>query len=339
MESTTKKYLVFISVILLLIGVIVFLQNKINKLKYTIVDQKSQKTLDDGVVKSGNTKVEPGAIVDAGKNAGIPIDGIKTDADANGEKVTGINTTNSNSSGDKKVNLSSSRTEPRKDIHPTIIEEPPHSAPIDCSKLVKCPDNPDKYGYFINKQILNIHEPFNNLNLPFGDMGFSAWQEKPWSYTIFPRNYESTIVITENEYGKKSAYARFSVKVNEKSYDIPISKSQLIYSDLPSTWNLNPRIMAGMSVGVGIPLSFVWGPSLGVTIGSYGRYISSPDWFFGIISVGYEINQRNIFLSVDPVLYKISNHIPFTNNLYIGPTLGIDMSGNFIGSASLKLAF
>lgn len=344
MPSHYKKYLIFSLIIVILIGFIVFQRKTISKLQHTVDDFSKSKPIDNGVVRSGSKEVPPGEVVDSGSAAGLPMGPIKDDADRNGNSITGINTSSSTSDGTKEDELPSSRTKPRNG-NPSNSHnggEKPNTespGPVDCSKLVKCPENPDKFDYLNRQQFISLHESFKDNKILLGEVGFSAWKPNPWSVEIYPRVYESSIVIAESPEGKKSAYSKFSIFVNGKSHEIPIEKSQLIFSETPSSFAWNPRLMAGLSMGASIPLDFTVSPSIGLSIGSYGQFLKSPDWFFGVISVGYEINQKTLAFSLDPVLYRISNVIPFTNNLYLGPTVGIDLEGRFLLSGSLKVAF
>jgi len=321
---------------LLILSGIVFYQNKKIVTLNSSINTNTKTDLGGGVVKSGSNLTDTGTLIQHGKELGLPIDVIKKDASNSGSTITTINDSTSNSKGQNDTNVPSTRVVPLPNTAP--LTTPLNSVPDGSCSPVNCP-NPDPFGYSKNIQYLSINEEFGNLKVPFGEVGFNSSQSKPWSIDIKPREYESVTVIAEDENFKKSAYSSFSVNVDGKKYQLPISSSKLEFTYPVSHLSWNPRFMMGISLGVSLPVGLSWGPSLGITAASYGKYLSSPDWYFGILAFGYEIEKSNPFIQISPFAYKISNFIPFTQSLYAGPDIGVDIQGRLLLSAGFKLGF
>jgi hypothetical protein len=330
MNKTPVSVYVILSLllaILLLSGVVFYQKKKIVDLTSQI-NSKDKTDLGGGVTKSGSSPTDTGTIIQHGKDDGVPIDVIKKDADNSGSKITGINDTKTDSKGQNTTNLPSTRVTP--------IPEP--FTPPKPPEPVACP-NTDPFGYSHNIQYLSVQEDFGTQKVPFGEVGFNSTVSKPWSVNVHPRTYHSVVVLAEDENFKKSAYSTFSVETDGTRYVLPISSSKLEFSYPVSHLSWNPRLMMGLSLGASFPLGIEWGPSIGITAASYGKYLASPDWYFGALSFGYEVEKANPTIQISPFLYRISNFIPFTQSLYLGPEIGMDLQGRLLVSAGFKLGF
>lgn len=314
------KVLLPATLVVALICLIIYQNIQISKLKTTISNIKDnqnsgQKDIGDGVTRSSIEVVDS---LDK-QLKDVPIEVIKDDVKQTGSEVIGINKTDFTSVKKKETDIESTRTEPRVDQ----AEKP---------KLIT-----DGFGHLNNTRILSLSETIGNQIIPFGEVGFSAWKKKPWSQDILERRYESTTVIAEDKHRRKTVYTTFNIEVNNTKYQIQIQNAKFTQVLPKSSFSWSPRILIGISPGISFPAKFAWGPTIGVSIGSYGQYQSYPDWYIGILSLGYEaINQRLSFF-VSPVSYRISKHIPLTENLFIGPEVGIDTSANVIILGGFKL--
>jgi hypothetical protein len=143
--------------------------------------------------------------------------------------------------------------------------------------------------------------------------------------------------MAEDENHHNTIYTTFNVEVDGSTYKLPIQDSKYFHTKPPSHWSWNPRLMLGVSAGLRYSSSFTWGPSLGMSVGSYGQYKESPDWYFGVISFGYDPVSEKPSVAVDPAIYKISNYIPFTQSLYAGPEIGIDSQAHLLIMGGIRL--
>jgi hypothetical protein len=322
-------------IILLLIGLSIYQRRQILELREAI-NRGGGQDLGGGVIKGKAEKVDSGSILQGPEDSGVPTGPIKTDMDASDSKPTAVVKTTAVSEGVKESDLPSSKIRPRPSSKP---DEPVITFPPVIPSIPLCPscNNPDVNGYFNFSQFLTLNEKFGSVKVPFGEVEFRAWEAKPWSLEIYPRTYEIYTIIAEDSGKNKSSYSSLTIRTNDEKFQVPITSSTIRYTEPESSWEWNPRLMLGVSTGVSIPISYSWGPSLGITMGSYGQYKSSPNWYFGEISIGYEVQKQTPFLSLAPALYKISNHIPFTESLYIGPSVGIDIENNVLITAGFKL--
>jgi len=322
MDNQKKNYLsILIGVlILILLGVIFYLLRKMDGLRSDIKELKRKDPIQigDNTVKPVPTQVTPSTIETEIKDRGLPVKEIKEDANKSGSNLTGVTTIVIKTDGEVNSGGKSTRSEPA----PVIIKE----IPQDC----KCP-------YVNTTEHKMIYERFGNEEVPFSEIGFTASSfPNPWSFKTFPRIYKVSTVIAEDENHKKTTYSNFQLEVEGKIFKLPIQDADLVYTDPPSVLRWNPRLFMNMNVGLGFPIlsenpanvSLAWGPSVGMTMASYGKYKSSPDWYFGELCVGYDIQSASAFFGGYPFLYRISNHIPFTESLYLGPGINMDIKGN-----------
>lgn len=329
MSWSTKLILFVFSLFLLCAGTfIVYKQIEISARQEAIEKQVvAQKELADNIMRSMSQYASKQDIEKFAKDGNINLEAIKKDLDLLNAGVTAINQVLVSSKGQRVTGGSSSGT--------TVN---PNPTPID-------PKNPDPYNYHSNRQILQLSEEFDNIQVPIGNVGFSAWQEKPWDYTILPRQYKLTTVIGTDEEQRHYVYNKFAVNVNNKDYDIKIAQSKTL-EEYPSAkfsfWN--PKLH--MNVGGGLQLNTApprGDGSAGVALAlmSYGRYKTSPDLSLLQIGVGYQFDSQRPYLSLNPINYNIGKLLPgnIANNTYIGPTVQLNTAGNVLVGAGLSIGF
>jgi len=161
-------------------------------------------------------------------------------------------------------------------------------------------------------------------------VGFSAWQEKPWSIDIKAREYNVTSVVGTDENQRMYFENKFSLKVDGKEYDVPIktATTKQIYPEAKFSW-WNPQLFMAVDGGVGLsPVRGEFTPGVRVGIMSYGKYKTQPDFSVLQVGGGYGTVSQRPQLVVSPVMYNIGQHIPLMHNTYIGPSLGIGTDGN-----------
>jgi len=208
-----------------------------------------------------------------------------------------------------------------------------------CKDGSEC-QNADPFGYLKEEQKLSLNEPFGNTQVPIGSVGFSAWQDKPWSINVLPRQYVLTSVVGTDENERQYFYNKFQVKVDNKTYDLQITQAQTtqVYpSPKFSFWN--PRAFVGMDAGVslGNPIRADFVPSVDVGLMSYGRYKTSPDFSILQLGVGYGIQSRQPEFILTPFAYNIAKHIPLMDNTYLGPSVMITPNGQFSIMAGIRV--
>lgn len=322
--TLSTKILIWIGGVVLVgaLGFIIYKQiensNRQLAIESAIVEQKQ---LIDGIVRSQSQWTTQEDLKKFITDSGVNLKAIQKDLDKLHAEVSAVNVIVSNSIGQQQNNV------------PSINPGPNNPNPID-------PNNPDPFGYNQSQQNLSLNEDFGTIKVPLGSVGFSAWQEKPWSLNIKARDYQVASVIGTDENQRSYVYNKFTVKVDGKNYEIPI-KTAITKQEYPTAkWSFwNPRLFIGIDGGIGLtPIRGEFTPSLDIGIMLYGRYKTQPDFSILEVGVGYGTISKKPQLVITPVSYNFGKHIPLMNNAYIGPSLHIGTDGNVGIMAGLRVA-
>jgi hypothetical protein len=207
------------------------------------------------------------------------------------------------------------------------------------------PANPDPFGYMQRQQSLAISEQFQGLSIPFGSVGFSAWQEKPWNIDIFAREYHVNTVVGKDENGRSHFYNKFSIKTNGQEYEVPITTA-ISQQTLPEPkwywWNPQLFLTAGGSINVTeLPVNGTF--NAGMTFGfmSWGKFRYAPDISVLQAGVGYSSNSNEFAVIINPVAFNIGNAVDadILGNTYLGPSLQVTHTGNVFAGTNLSIGF
>lgn len=320
--TNSNKLLVLLSLVIVILIIVVYVQN--NKLatansKLDRISLLESETLDGGVIRSSLETSSSSDVASIIKDAGIDPNIISDDNKKHDSEIKGVNIIVVRSKDQTVSDIESSRTVKK-----------------DTDKKDETVDN-DKFGYLSNHQLLSVSETIGKLSIPFGEIGFSAWKEKPWSTKISQRTYESITTISEDKDRRKIIHSALSITVDGNKYVLPIESAKYVEVKRTNEFFFFPRLMLGVDAGISIPASFSWSPNIGVSIFGYGTNRVSPNWFFGSLSVGYNVPSSNLDFVLNPFLYRISNYIPLTENIYIGPGVGIDINKNPLFMFSLRV--
>jgi len=319
--TTFQKILLTLGVVIaLLLGFVIY-QQKQNSDQQNAIEKQVvlQKELNDKIVRAQAEYATKNDLENFIKTNGIDLKVIQNDLDKLSADLTSTNKVVVNSNGVKSDHVESTSSE---------IKNPNPTLPT-CKDGTICP-NADPFGYLSKQQNLKLNEPFGDTNVPIGEVGFSAWQDKPWNLNISPREYDLITVVGEDENQRQYFYNKFKVKVDGKEYDVKINTSQS-KQEYPtakfSFWN--PRLFLGIDSGLNIQ-SFrgEFAPTLNLQIMSYGQFKSQPDFSILQAGIGYGIVSKKIQFVLTPVAYNIGKHLPLINNLYVGPSIMVNTQGD-----------
>jgi hypothetical protein len=298
-----------IILIISVMGYVIKVQHDtVERLKFIETSVVESKTIGKDIIREQSSYVTKKDLENIIKTQGIDLSAIKKDLAILGASISGISTIKVITPGYQADHIPSSEetvrvetTEPTKD-----------------------------HGYDKATQWLNLSEPIGQETVPFGKVGFSVWEDKPWSEKILSRTYSSTTVLGKNEDGRTYAYSKFEIEVDGKKYVVPISEAKIAEEYPTPSFHLNPRLYLGMDIGIlaNPPMHLELMPSLGISVFSYGQTKTNPDWIFLTVGPGYETQTKGISLFINPIDYNIAKHIPFVDNVYFGPTVSFDPSGN-----------
>lgn len=321
--SLTTKILIWVGAVLVIgtLGFIVYKQFEISARQQAIeTSVVAQKQLVDGIVRSQSTWSTKSDVDKLIKDNGINLAAIQDDLSKLDAKVSSINVAVAVSNGQHAVGVP---TTPGTIVNPN---------PVD-------PANPDPFGYMTRQQQLGLNEDFGTVKVPIGTVGFSAFQKDPWNYDIKAREYHLNTVVGTDENQRQYYYNKFVVKVDGKDYEVPIktATTSQVYPTAKFSW-WNPRLFLGVDGGFTTKAKPEFTPSLNLGIMSYGRYKTQPDLSILELGVGYGALSKKAQLVVTPITYNVGKHIPFMNNLYIGPSLGIGADGSFSFMGGIRVA-
>jgi hypothetical protein len=294
--TLSTKILIWLGGVLLVgaLGFIIFKQIENSNRQLAIESHLvEQKQLIDGIVRSQSqwtTKEDLSKFI---TDSGVNLKAIKADLDKLHAEVNAVNVITAASQGQQVTNI------------PTTHPGPVNPNPVD-------PKNPDPFGYMQRQQNLDLNENFASLKVPLGTVGFSAWQEKPWSIDIKAREYKVASVVGTDEDQRMYFYNKFTVSVDNKDYEIPIktATTKQEYPEAKFSW-LNPRLYLGVEGSVGLnPVQGEFTPSANIQIMSYGKYKKQPDFSILQVGAGYGVISKRPQVLVMPVSYNIGQHIP-----------------------------
>lgn len=312
--TLSTKILIWIGSVLLVgaLGFIIYKQIENSNRQLAIESHLvEQKQLIDGIVRSQSqwtTKEDLNKFI---TDNGVNLKAIKEDLDKLHAEVNAVNVIVASSQGQIVTNIP---TKPGPIVNPH---------PID-------PKNPDPYGYMKQQQTLAVNEDFGTIKVPFGTVGFSAWQEKPWDINIKAREYKVASVVGTDEDQRMYFYNKFTMSVDNKDYEIPIkaATTKQEYPEAKFSW-FNPRLYLSANGVVGFnPVQGDFIPGLNVQVMSYGKYKKQPDLSILQLGVGYGVVSQRPQVLVMPISYNVGQHLPLMNNAYVGPSLSVGTNGN-----------
>ena len=327
MSPTLIKILVAIGGVLLIgtLAFVVYNQMQLSRQQTAIQTQLvEQRQLVDGIVRSQNQYATKADVEKFAKDNGINLGAIKDDLEKLHAEVTAVNVAVTHSNGQHGNNL------------PNGPPGPVNPNPVD-------PKNPDPYGYMKAQQSFALDEDFGTVKIPFGKVGFSAWQEKPWSVDVNPREYKLSTVVGTDENQRQYFYNKFSIATNGKTYDVPITTATTKQEYPTAKWSWwNPRLLMGLDGGVNITqVKGEFTPHIGIGIMSYGQYKTTPDFSILEVGIGYGTINKTAQVVITPVAYNIGKNLfsPLMNNTYIAPSLSIGTDGSLGVGAGLRVGF
>jgi len=319
----STKILIIVGVVLTIgiLGFIIYKQKEISDRQIAIQTQVAkQAQLADNITRSQNEYSTSKNLDQFIKDNNLNFDAIKNDLNKLHAEVNAANTVSIHSNGYTASNLNSTSTGIKN----------PEPTKLNCDgKEINC--NPDPHGYYVIQQKLSLSEPFNNIQIPIGLVGFSAWQDKPWEVDIKPREYKVVNVIGTDENQRTYFYNKFMVKTDGKTYEVKIDNAQTeeVYPSAKlSFWN--PRLYLGAAGGFNIGSTRgEANANLQFSFLSYGRYRGQSDWVFLSFGPSYQLDAKKLALIVTPFSYNINSIFPLFKNVYLGPSFTLDLNSNF----------
>jgi len=330
----TKTKIAIVAGIVIIIGVLLFwIQKQSDELaelrahNSALVDQK---TLKDGTVRNQRSISSKEDLERLIKESGIDWKLVRSDQKELGSKLKGIQRVVVRSQGWSRTNLDSTSTHVGKNEDGTDVS----LSTVQCSdgSVIDCPDT---FGYLTKRQELTLQEPFGDKQVPVGTVGFSAWKPSPWDATIHPRQYSVTNVVSVDKEGRSNYHTQVKVSSNGEEVVVPVDSAQYVEKYPEASFMFNPRLYFGVDGGVmasrisGTPVDSVGEvtPNMHVALFSHGKTKLDMNWTFLGIGVGYETQNQSVGFLISPVNYNIGKPLPLVENVFLGPTISLDVKG------------
>lgn len=306
-------------IIVVALAFIVYTQHQISTRQLSIETQLvKQKDLIDNITRSQSEYASRADIEKFIKDNNVNLKAIQDDLSKLEASLTAVNVVTVHSSGQVNNNVPSTST--------GITNPNPVTTP-------------DPFGYMGKTQLLSLSEKFNNISVPIGTVGFSAWQPAPWSLDIAPRTYKVINVVGTDENQRMYVYNKFTVQVNDKSYELKVDTAETKQEFPEAKWSFwNPRLFLGVDGGINIQkVEGEITPNIGVGIMSYGKYKNQPDFSVLQVGVGYGTVSKSLQFNIMPAAYNVGKHLPLMNNAYIGPSIHVDTVGGVSVMAGIRV--
>lgn len=316
-----------VAVVLSLVGFIAWQHHKLSQAESQIRELKAtpQVSLADGTVRASESTTETGGAEAAAEQMGVSLDQIRKDAAALGTQINSLVAGTIRTSGRRQVGVSSSASEARPDR-------------LSAAAMMEAPPGVDRWSYTESRQILRLTEPFSGSDeVPWGRVGFSAWKREPWDVEVLPRSYKSFAVGSIGPDGKRHVYTQFVIEVAGKTYKLPVTTAQYVEDVPPSAfrWRLTPMLATSIGPFVSGPDGAAALPGIQFAMARYGSSGDFPLWIFLAPGVAYEPRIGSFALTIVPAAYNIGKPMPLLDNLYIGPSVGVQAGGGVSIGASL----
>ena len=342
--NTKTKIGIFVGIAAIIGAMLFWIQkqnNELAELKAKNGELVGQLELKDGTTRNMSSYASKKDIERLIKESGLDLKVIERDLKKLDSDLQGVQRLVVNSQGFSGTNLGS--TDSAKGTNDDGTEVQPPMATCTDGTTVTCPDD---YGHLTNVRMYSLQEPFGDRQVPIGQVGFSAWKEKPWDVTVYPREYQVTNVVSVNDDGKTNMHSQVKITSNGESVIVPIDNANYVEKYPTAKFRWNPRLYFGLDAGF-VPYNVATiqpgavgevTPGAQVFLFTHGRTKLDTNWAFLGLGLGYATQNRALGFTLSPVHYNIGKPLPLIENLFLGPTVSLDTRGNLGVLLGLKVA-
>jgi len=152
-----------------------------------------------------------------------------------------------------------------------------------------------------------------------------------WKTGTYPLEFHERIVLAETDKADKDyrldVIGETWIENNQmketrgQKFPIELESFEWVRRELKDKkWGFNPRISLGFNAGT------TMFPSLNMSFFSYGKTKGDMDWKFLTTGIGGNSEDWQVHLS--PASYNIGKPIPLIDNVFLGPYISYDGSGD-----------
>lgn len=180
---------------------------------------------------------------------------------------------------------------------------------------------------------VDFGEPEDSVTVPVAHVSLS--EEGDLDARAYDIDLTLTNIVTETEARSFSAISSLTLSVEGEEYEIPITgqtQYRLWEEPTPEAVNrfrlLDPHLDLSLDASVHSNLRLYPGASLGLSLSSYSR--GDQDlWRFIRAGIGFS-SVSDIYFTITPATYNIGNNIPLFEDLWLGPSLGTTVEGDWL---------
>jgi hypothetical protein len=325
--TTLNKILIALGSLILVaaLGVIIYLQHEMKVQQTTIANsQIAQQQLINGITQSSSQFATKSDLDNFITQNGVNLKTVQDAVDKLNGTITAANTIQVNSQGQAVKNGVSSSNGP-------VNPNPVATTTVPCTGSTAVCPNADPFGYQKTQQNLVLNEDFApSTQVPWGNAGFSAWSNTPWTLNVYPRQYNVDNVVATDTNGQVAFFNKFTIVVNGQTYTLPITTAKTVQQVPTASFSFNPRPLIGIAGGIALnPVQGEFSPNLDLALFSYGQFKTTPDLSIAAVGIGYGVISRKPELLITPITFNIGKIVPLLHNTYFGPSVFLDTSGNF----------
>jgi len=168
---------------------------------------------------------------------------------------------------------------------------------------------------------------------------------KLWKTGTYPIEFHTKIIETENDQGTYNRYVELNVENNQmketKGNRYPLKITELKWAKNvrkdKKFYLWNPRLGLGA-----LATNDIMAPKIDLSFSSYGKTKRDMDWRFAIIGIGvsnHDDNDEDFIFEFTPMQWNFGTKLPLIENIFIGPSIGWDTSGDTSYGVSLSIPF
>jgi len=172
---------------------------------------------------------------------------------------------------------------------------------------------------------------------------------KQWKTGVYPLEFKTKIVQTEQDDGQWNTYVETWAENNKdkesKGIKLPLRITladfkQIRNKDKEFYW-WAPHFSLNLDLGSANldnedSDTFVYG-GLSFSLSGYGRTKNDLTWRF--IDFGISTNGDDAYLKFTPFTYNIGEPLPFINNTFVGPFVGISNHSDYVYGIGISVPF
>jgi hypothetical protein len=169
--------------------------------------------------------------------------------------------------------------------------------------------------------------------------------DKQWKTGVYPLEYHSEIIQSEQEDGQWNTYTRVWFENNKdsasKGLEVPVkiesSEFKQVKNEDERFYLWAPHLNLNFDLTLSSDLDTGAAGGLSLSLMGYGRTKNDLTWQF--LDFGISTNGDVTYGKITPFKYNIGRHLPLIENSFIGPFFGYSTDGDTMWGVGLSIPF